>query len=168
MDVDLRGAQVLGQVEQAEEVLDVAVHAAGALQAHEVNRLARVDGLLHVANEHVVLLHGAVEDGLGDQGQLLIDDAARADVGVADLAVAHLAVGQADRHAGGVDERVRAAGKQRVKVRLVGHGDGVALGGLRHAVAVHDAKQNGFLGHGITPSFQTQDPVEDLIRHSLF
>ena len=72
----------------------MAVHAARAEQTHQVNGLARVDGCAHVAHQHVVFLHRAIHDGLGNQRQLLIDDAARAHVGVADLAVAHLPSGR--------------------------------------------------------------------------
>ena len=100
VDVQLFRAQMLGQIQQAEQVVDVAVYAARAEQAHQVNGLARVDGRAHVAHQHVVFLHRAIHDGLGDQRQLLIDDAARAHVGVADFRVAHLAVRQADEFAG--------------------------------------------------------------------
>ena len=72
----------------------MAVHAAGADKTHQVDGLARVDGGFHVLDQHGVFQHLAVLDALGDEGELLVDDAARAHVGVADLAVAHLAVGR--------------------------------------------------------------------------
>ena len=146
--VDLLRAQMLGQIEQAEQVVDVAVHAARAEQTHQVNGLARVDGRAHVAHQHVVFLHRAIHDGLGNQRQLLIDDAARAHVGVADLAVAHLPFRQADRHAGGLNRGIGIGFKQTVEVRPLGRRNRIAERLLRHpAEAVHDAKQNRFLCH---------------------
>ena len=124
VDIDVFGAQSLGHIQQAEQVLLVAVHAAGAHQAHKVDGLAGVDGRLHVADQDVVLLHLAVHDGLGDEGQLLVDDAAGADVGVADLRVAHLAVGQADAHPRRADGDVGAGGEQVVEIGGLGGDDG--------------------------------------------
>ena len=72
-------------------------------QTHQVDGLAGLDGGLHVLDQHRVLEHLAMVDGLGDGGQLLVHDAACAHVGVADLGVAHLAVGQADSHAGSIN-----------------------------------------------------------------
>ena len=46
--------------------------------------------------QRLVLEEAAVGDGLVDAHQVLLDDRARAEVQVADLGVAHLAVGQAD------------------------------------------------------------------------
>ena len=148
MDIDVLGAQGLGHLQQAEQVLLVAVHAAGAHQAHEVDGLAGIDGGLHVPDQHLVLLHLAVLDGLGDEGQLLVDNAACADVGVAHLRVAHLAVGQADAHARSADGDVGAGGKQVVDIGSLGGDDGVAIDLIRHpAEAVKDAEHHGFLCH---------------------
>ena len=150
MDVHVFGAQGLGHIQQAEQVLLMAVDAAGAHQAHEVDGLARVDGRLHVADQDGVLLHLTVLDGLGDQGQLLVDDAARADVGVAYLRVAHLAVGQAHAHPRRTDGDMGAGGEQVVDIGGLGGGDGVAIGLVRHpAEAVKDAEHHGFLCHSL-------------------
>ena len=72
------------------------IPAAVAHQTHQVQRgivgLAVFNGL----HERFVGEKVAVVDRLGNAGQLLIDHAAGADVGVTDLAVAHLPVRQTD------------------------------------------------------------------------
>ena len=150
MDVHVLGPQGLGHIQQAEQVVLVAVDAAGAHQAHKVDGLAMVDGGLHVAHQHLIFLHLAVLNGLGDQGQLLVDDAARADVGVADFRVAHLAVGQTHAHARCANGDVGAGREQMVDIGGLGGDDGVAIRLVRHpAEAVKDAQHHGFLCHMI-------------------
>jgi hypothetical protein len=94
-------------------------------------------------SKNVAVLHG-----LRDAGQLLIHDAARADVRVADLAVAHLAVRQADVHAGSADLRQRVFSKQLVEVRLVRGGNRVALRRGK-AEAVHNHEYNWFFHNAV-------------------
>ena len=126
----------------------MAVDTAGAHQTHQVDGLARVDGSLHVLDQHRILQHLAVLDGLGDEGELLVHDAARAHVGVADLGVTHLAVGQTDSHARSVDGGHGIFCHQSIEVGLLGGDHGVAKGLVRHpAEAVHDAQKNRFLCH---------------------
>ena len=107
----------------------MAVHAAVGQQAHKVQRLAVVLGVVHGLQQGLVLIHVAVLGGLGDAGQLLVDNAARADVGVAHFAVAHLAVGQAHVHAGGANLGVGVLSEDFVHVGMLCRGNGVALGG---------------------------------------
>ena len=95
--------QMFCHFQHAEPVVCVAVHTAGAHQTHQMDGLAGIDGSLHVLNQNRVLEHLAVLDGLGNEGELLVHDAASAHVGVANLRVAHLALGQTDGHAGSVD-----------------------------------------------------------------
>ena len=141
---------MLRHLQHAKPVVGMAVHAAGAHQTHQVDGLACVDGGLHVLDEDGVLEHLAVADGLGDEGQLLVDDAARAHVGVADLGVAHLAVGQADSHAGGINGGHGVLCHQSIQMGGLGSHNGVAEGLVRHpAEAIHDAQKNRFLCHKI-------------------
>ena len=100
MDVDLGDALLLRHLEQRVEVTLVAVHAARGDEAHEMNRAALFLGVLHDGDERLVLEEIAVLDVARDARELLVDEAARADVRVADLRVAHLAVRQADELAG--------------------------------------------------------------------
>ena len=101
-------------------------------------------GVFHGGFQHVVLKELAVTDGLGDAGQLLIDHAAGADVGVADLTVAHLAVGQAHVHAGSTDLGVGIGGKQLVQVGGACGVDGVGAGVVAAAKTIHNAKHYRF------------------------
>ena len=154
VEVDLLGTHVLGHLQHAEPVVCVAVDAAGADQTHQVNGLARVDGGLHVLDQNRVLEHLTVLDGLGDEGELLVDDAAGAHVGVADLGVAHLAIGQANGHAGGVDGGHGVLCHQRIDEGLVGDGHSVTIGLVGGpAEAIHDAEHYGFLGHRYSPLY---------------
>ena len=132
----------------AEPVVSVAVHAAGAHQAHQMDGLAGVDGSLHVLDQNRVLEHLTVLDGLGDQGQLLVHDASCTHVGVAHLRVAHLAVGQADCHAGSLDGGHGVFCHQSIQMGGLGGHHGIAVGLARHpAEAIHDAQKNRFLCH---------------------
>ena len=133
--------QMLCHFQHAEPVVGMAVDAAGADQTHQVDGLARVDGSLHVLDQHGVLEHLAVADGLGDEGQLLVDDAASAQV-------AHLTVGQTDCHAGGVNGGHGVFCHQGIDEGLVGCGHGIAVGLVGGpAKAIHDTEQNRFFGH---------------------
>ena len=73
-----------------------------------------------------------------------VDDAAGADVEVADFAVAHLPVGQADVRAAGLDERVGILAQQPVIGRLARERDGVGLGFGAVSPAVEDDKYEWF------------------------
>ena len=124
--------QMFCHFQHAEPVVCVAVHTAGAHQTHQMDGLAGIDGSLHVLDQNRVLEHLTVLDGLGDQGQLLVHDAASAHVGVANLGVAHLAVGQADGHTGSVDGGHGVLFHQSIEVGFLCGDHGVAEGLLRH------------------------------------
>ena len=102
---------------------------------------AVLPAVLNGGDQHRVLEELAVPDGLGDAGQLLIDDAAGAEIGVSDLAVAHLPLRQADGQAGAAQQGVRTAGEQRVERRRARRGDGVVGRGRSLAPAVEDRQQ---------------------------
>ena len=59
----------------------MAVDAAVRQQTHQVEGFAVVLGVLHGFHQSGVLVHVTVLGGLGDAGQLLVDNAAGADVG---------------------------------------------------------------------------------------
>ena len=105
-------------------------------------------------------LHGSEQGGVGeetavrnrdvDAGHVHADDAASTEVEVADLAVAHLALGQADEVLAGAEEGVGVLAQQRVVGWLAGLGDGVAGGFGAVAPAVEDGEDDRF-GHGGEP-----------------
>ena len=128
----------------------MAVDTASAHQAHQVDGLACLNGSLHVLDQHGVLEHLTIPDGLGDEGQLLVNDAASAHVGVAHLRVAHLAIGQADSHAGGFDGGHGIFCHQGIQMGGLCGDHGIAVGLVGHpAKAIHDAQKYRFLGHNV-------------------
>ncbi len=86
----------------------------------------------------------AVEDGGVDAGHVHADDATGTEVQVADFAVAHLAVGQADKVVAGVEERVRKAAEKAVVDGFAGLSDCVAVGAGAVAPAVENRENDGF------------------------
>jgi broad specificity polyphosphatase/5'/3'-nucleotidase SurE len=87
-------------------------------------------------------MEGFLEFIGGDQGvdarDVHLHDAAGADVEVADFAVAHLAVGQADEVLAGADEGVGILAQQLVVGGLAGQSDGVVGGFSAVAPSVED------------------------------
>ena len=96
VDVYLLKTSALSQLEDAVHMCVVAVHAARRQQTEEMQRAVVLDSVVDSLVHSLVIEEVAVLDSLGDAGQLLIYYPARAHVGVADLAVAHLSVGQTD------------------------------------------------------------------------
>src|SRR5579859_3029708 len=83
-------------------------------------------------------------------GDVHVDDAAGADVEVADFAVAHLTFGEADGWAGSLDQRVGKFAKQFVVIGFAGKGDGVAFGFGAIAPTIEDGEYERFrsFSHG--------------------
>ena len=152
MHINLLQARAPGHFQQRIQVRIVAVHAAIGNKANQVQRSAVFFDALHRARKRGVFKEAAVLNILGNARQLLINDAPCADVGMAHLAVAHLAVRQADIHARGTDGGIRILREQTVQVRRFCGGNGVAVGLVRHpAKAVHNAKKQRL--------FQTEQPL---------
>ena len=125
---------------------DVAVDAAVGHEAHDVQRFAVLLCVLHGLDVDRVLEELAVLDLLGHLGQDLEHDAARAHVGVADLGVAHLPLGQTHVKPGSLERGVGVLGEEAVEIRRFGDIDGVAARGGGETVAVHD-DQDCFFAH---------------------
>ena len=142
VDIDLLQAALLRHIKNAEDVLEVAVHAAGGEQTQDMQGFAILLGVVHGLDVDRVLEELAGLDLLGDLGQNLEHDAAGADVGVADLGVAHLAFGQTHVQTGGLQQGVGVLGKELIQVGFLRLGDGVARSGGGDAVAVHDDKDS--------------------------
>jgi hypothetical protein len=73
-----------------------------------------------------------------------VDDAARADVEVSDFAVTHLAVGQPDKRAAGVNQCVGIFAKQAIIGWLASKRDSVGIGFGAITPAVEDDKNERF------------------------
>ena len=92
MDVNILYAAALCQLQQRIQMLVVAVDAAVGEQADEMQCLTVRRSVLYCAQQGRIFKKAAVLDVFGDASELLIHDTACADVRVAHLAVAHLAV----------------------------------------------------------------------------
>ena len=111
---------------------------------------SRVDGLA----EDGVVVEAAFLDGTGDAREVLVDDAPGADVHVADFGIAHLSLGQAHRHAGGLQQAVRPVLPEPVPGRRVAEADGVVRPGRAVAPAVENHEYERFalhLGEAVLP-----------------
>ena len=129
-------------VQQREKMLDVRVHAAVAQQTHQM-QLARA-AALHRVEQQRLLEKFAGRDHQVDARDVHVHDAARADIQVADFAVAHLPFGQADGRPGSVDQRVGKFCEQPVVIRFAREGDGVALGFGAIAPAIEHGQNDRF------------------------
>ena len=107
----------LGQLQQGEQMGDVAVHPAVREQAHEMQGALVLFAGLNGRKISRVFEKGAILDGVADFGQVLKNHAAGADVGVSHLAVPHLAVGQAHVQAGGLQLAEGVLGEEIVQMR---------------------------------------------------
>jgi hypothetical protein len=83
--------------------------------------------MLEASEDVLVLVELLLLDANVDLDDVLPDDAAGADVEVADLGVAHEPLGEADSDAVGSDAAVRVVLRDRVHVRCVRGVDRVAL-----------------------------------------
>ena len=136
MHLHIHGAAPFGQTQERENMLLVGMHAARRQQAHDLQAFAPGFGGINGRQQGRIFIEAAVFDGGIDAGKVLIDDAAGADIHVADLGVAHLPVRQTDEFSFRVDQRVRAIAQQAVPIRQVCQGDGVvgAFGAVAPAV----------------------------------
>ena len=143
MDEDSRDTRGGGHVDECRDLPFVAVDAAGRGEAQHVQR--RIIALRHghrVA-EHGIAREFAGRDRVVDAREVLIDHAARPDVEVADLRVAHLAFGQSDMQFGRVDRRMRRRGQQVVPVGHRSAADRVVRRCLATAESVQDQQHDG-------------------------
>ena len=149
VDIRLGYAPPLRHFEQGKEMGDVAVDAAVGEQAPEVELLAVVARAVHGLDEGGIFEEVALLDRLGDLGEVLIDDAARADVEVPDLRVPHLPVGEPY----GEPARAELGGGVGLSefddVFAAVHVDGIPYDEGVDAVAVHDDECIRFLIHTV-------------------
>ena len=127
-------------------MIPVRMHAARREQSHQVATAAALAQLLDKREEGGVARERAVFHGGIDAGQVLQHRPACADGHVADLGVAHLALGQADGGAGGREQTVGTRAGQAVPDRRFGQGDGVVVPLRPMPPAVQHAEDDGAEG----------------------
>ena len=131
--------------EQGVEMALVGVDSAIGEQAEQMQLAIALAGANHGLGDHRVRGELAAGNQRVDAGDVHVDDAARADVEMADFAVAHLAVGQADEVIGGMEQGVGKLGEQLVVGGLAGQRNGVGLGLRPVAPAIEDGQDQRFL-----------------------
>src|ERR1700689_3169746 len=104
----------------------------------------------HGFEENQVLKKFAVANHQVEAGAIHVNHAARTNIQMADFAVAHLPIGQADPFAGSVDQRVRETFQEVVIIRLACEGDSVAFRFGAETPAIQDSQYDWSrsLGHG--------------------
>ena len=135
---------ICGESRQRDEMIVVGVDAAISHESDEVQRrvlraIARV-GELRNSEEAAVL------DGDADARQVLQHHATRAEVEVADLGIAHLAVGKSDRPARGTEQRVGRSVPEFSPFRGVGERDGVGFALFTPPPAVENGEDDRLAG----------------------
>ena len=108
MEIHALEVLVLGHPHQRVQVVDMGVYAAVGQQTVQMQGGTVFQAVVHGLVVGLVLEEAAILNGAADAGQILKHHAAAADVGVAHLAVAHLALGQAHIQAGGGQLAARA------------------------------------------------------------
>jgi len=142
VDEQPAGSAFLRDLEQTEQVGDVAVDAAVGEQSHQVDGPALTHSAVDRLEEHGVRVDGAVGDREIDPREFLIDHAAGSDVEVTDLRVAHLVFRQPHVLPGAGHGRPGEALEEPVQGGSVRERHGVAGTRRRKAVAVHDHEQS--------------------------
>ena len=113
-------------------------------QAEKVQSAFAYTCMLHRREQHRMREEFSVLDHLIDAGDVHVNDATGADVEMSDFAVAHLAFGQADKRAAGVNQRVGIFAQQAVINRLARKGDGIGFGFGAVTPAVEDDENEWF------------------------
>ena len=144
-----RNARAVEDAGQHGHVVLMRMHAAGGYQPQQVAGAAAFFQPPDQPRQGGVGGQCAVRDGGIDAADVLIDDAAGAEVEMADLGIAHLAAGQPDLGAAGLQQRLRARRHEPVVDRRRGLGDGVVLGFRAVAPAVQYAQHHWPGLHGL-------------------
>ena len=149
-----RNAGTGDKVGEHDQVILVRMHAARRREPHQ---MASAAGLLQRGQklgQRRIPGERSVLDGVVDPWQVRHGDAAGAKIHVADLGVAHLALGQPDEGLRRVDQALRAGRDQPVVVGRAGIENGIVLGVRAMAPAVEDAEDSRprTLGSGHQPA----------------
>ena len=147
MDIDLFQSLALGHLQKGKEVVQMGVDATVGQKAHQVQGSTLFQAGVHGVIVGGILKERAVTDGLGDAGQILEHHTARADVGVAHLAVAHLPVRQAHIQAGGPEGGMGIFLEELIQAGSAGGADSIADNAVGEAKAIHNDEGSGCFIH---------------------
>ena len=153
MDENAIHAILLSHLQQRIKMCLLGVDTTVGNQAKQMQTATPGAGMLHRAEQRRIGEEFAVLDHVIDAGDIHVHDSPRANVEVPDFAVAHLAIGQTNVFAAGVNERVGIFAEQAVVGRLAGDGDGVCFCVWAVAPAIEDDQDERFGSH-VALSFQ--------------
>jgi hypothetical protein len=138
-----RHAGVAQNPSERDRMILMRMHAAGRHEPDQVAGAAALLELFDQAGQRRRTFDLAARDRVADARQVLHDDAARANVEMPDLGIAHLPVGQADVAARRAQKCVRSRRPQAVEARGLGLTDGVVRHFLAPTPAIQHDKHNG-------------------------
>jgi hypothetical protein len=144
--------------QESEKMVEVRVDSAIAEEAEKME--LRSASSFHGVEQERLAIKFAVSDELIDARAVHVNDAAGADIQMADFAVPHLSDWEADGGSGSLDQRVGEIFDDAVVVRLARKGDGVAGGFGAIAPAVKDGEDDGFWAFGHIGAQQASTKVK--------
>ncbi len=147
MDKNLFQSRAFRQPQKGIQMCIMAVYAAIGKQAAEMQCGIIFPTMLHSRQKLRVFIEIPVLNGFRDAGQFLINNTARADIQVADLGIAHLALRQADSAAAGVAFYAGVFFQYPVQHRGICLFNGVAVCFIIDAEAVQYHQNCRFLFH---------------------
>ena len=137
------------ELDAGQEVPVEGVDPSGTQQPDEMQRPAGLPQAGAQLYQRGKLIEFTCLDALGDADQILGDHPAGADVQVADLAVPHLAFGEADGKAAGVEQGARKASPEPVPDRGGSQLDGVSFALAPVPPAVQNHQDNPVPGTSV-------------------
>ncbi len=147
MQVDLLRTACRSQLYHRQNVIFMTVHATCREQAHNVHGFTLCDGVIYRARQRRVAEEGTLFDLYVQTGEILINNAARAQIDVTNFRVTHLAVRQAHFEAGSVNQRVRTFRPQCIHDRRFGIKNSVILLIFAVAVAIQNHQYHRFFSN---------------------
>ena len=144
MQIDFLCATLCGQFNHRHDVIFVAMDATGREQTHDVHGFTGVFRLVNRCGQRRVSKESTFFNFNVQTGQVLIHDAARAQVNVTDFGVTHLTIGQAHFQTGSIDQGMRAFCPQRIHYRGFGSKNGVILAVFTVAIAIQNHQYHRF------------------------
>ena len=138
MQIDSRRAVANGELYHRDNLIFVAVNAAGRHEPEYMQRRIRLDGLLYGTGQHRVAEECLFLYVFVDTGQALVHNPARAQIHMAYLGVAHLPSRQAYRFSRGIDEGVGPVLPQRIPHRAISTVNSIAAGLFSIAPAIQN------------------------------
>ena len=127
MNIYFGKSMFFSQFQQAVQMFDMAVYAAVGQQSHQMQGRVVLLAIFDCRKQSFVFEEVAILNRFCNAGQLLINDAASADVGVSNLGVAHLTIRQANIQTGCTQLGVRILSKIFIKVWLFCSMDGISI-----------------------------------------